>query len=149
MRCKLFCCCSVVSNSLWPQGLQHARLPCPSPSPGACSNSCPLSQWCHPIISSSVTPLSSCPQSFPASGSFPFASGGQSIGASASASVLPMNIQGWFPHRSKKKVRREIRKYFVLNENENTCQKFGRQLWKHLGICDIKCLKIENKKNLK
>ena len=80
-------------------GLQHTRLPCPSPSPRACSNPCPLSRWCHPIISSSITPLPSCPQSFPASGSFPksglFASGGQNIGASAS--VLPMNIQGWFP----------------------------------------------------
>ena len=91
-------------NSLWPHGLQHARLPCPSPTPGACSNSCPSSQWCHPTISSSVIPFSSCPQSFPASGSFPvsqlFASGGQSIGVSASASVLPMNIQDWiFPLR--------------------------------------------------
>ena len=79
--------------------LQHTRLPCPSPSPRACSNSCPLSQWCHPIISSSITPFPSCPQSFPASGSFPknglFASGGQNVGAAAS--VLPMNIQGWFP----------------------------------------------------
>ena len=93
--------CSVVSNSLQPHGLQHTRLPCPSPTPEACSNSCPLSQWCHPAISSSVIPFSSCFQSFPASGSFPmsllFASGGQSIGASASASGLPMNIQGWFP----------------------------------------------------
>jgi len=84
-----------------PHGLQHARLPCPSLSPGVCSNSCPLSQWCHPTISSSATPFSSCPQSFPGSRSFPvtqlFASGGQSIGASASASVLPMNIQGSFP----------------------------------------------------
>ena len=92
---------SVVSDCLWPHGLQHARLPCPSTTPGACSNSCPLSWWCHPIIPSSVTPFFSCPQSFPASGSFPlswlFASGGQNIGASASASVLPMNIQGWFP----------------------------------------------------
>ena len=92
---------SVMSNSLWPHGLQHARPPCPSPSPGACSNSCPLSQWCHPAISSSVIPFSSCLQSFPASGSFLtswlFTSGGQSIGASASASVLPMNIQDWFP----------------------------------------------------
>ena len=82
-------------------GLQHTRLPCPSPSPGVCPNSCPLSWWCHPTILSSVTPCSSCLQSFPASGSFPMrwllASGGQSIGASASASVLPMNIQGWFP----------------------------------------------------
>ena len=88
-------------NSLWPHGLQHTRLPWPSPSPGVCSNSCSLSQWCHPTISSSVIPFSSCPQSFPASGSFPmsqfFASGGQSIRASASASALPMNIQGWFP----------------------------------------------------
>ena len=92
---------SVVSDSLWPYGLQHARLPCPSPSPGACSNSCPLSQWCYPTISSSVIPFSSCSQSFPASGSFLmsqlFASGDQSIGASASALVLLMNIQGWFP----------------------------------------------------
>ena len=93
--------CSVMSDSLQPHGLQHARLPCPSSSPGACSNSCPLSQWCHPTISSSVIPFASCLQSFPASGSFPmswlFALGGQSIGASASASVLPMSIQGWFP----------------------------------------------------
>ena len=92
---------SVVSDSLRPHELQHTRLPCPSPSPGVCSNSCPLSQWCHPIISSSVTSFSSCPQSFPASGSFPmsllFASGGQCTGGSASTSVLPMNIQGWFP----------------------------------------------------
>ena len=91
----------VMSDSLRPHGLQHTRLPCPALSPGVCSTSCPLSQWCHPTISSSVIPFSSCPQSFPASGSYPmsqlFASGGQSIGASASASVLPMNIQGWFP----------------------------------------------------
>ena len=87
------------SDSLQPQGLQQARLPCPSPTPRACSNSCASSQWCHPNISSSVIPLSSCLQSFPPSVSFPmsqfFASGGQSIGASAS--VLPMNIQDWFP----------------------------------------------------
>ena len=84
--------CSVVSDSLTPHGLQHTRLPCPSPSPKACQNSCPLSQWCHPKISSSVVPFSSCFQSFPASESFLmsqlFASGGQSIGISASASVL-------------------------------------------------------------
>ena len=90
-----------MSDSLWPHGLQHARFPCPSPSPRACTNSCPLNQWCHPTISSSVVPFSSCLQCFPASGSFPmsqlFAAGGQSIGASASASVLPMNIQAWFP----------------------------------------------------
>ena len=92
---------SVVSESLPPHGLQHARLPCPSPMPGACSNSYPLSQWCHPIISSFVIPFFSCLQSFPALGSFLmsqlFASGGQSTEASASASVLPMNIQDWFP----------------------------------------------------
>ena len=92
---------SVVSDSLWPHGLQHTRLPCPSPTPGAYSNSCSLSQWYHPTISSSVISFSSCLQSFPASGSFPlsqfFTSGGQSIGVSASASVLPMNIQDWFP----------------------------------------------------
>ena len=92
---------SVVSDSLWPHGLQHARLPCPSPTPRVYSNSCPLSRWCHPTISSSVVPFSSCPQSFPASGSFPmsefFASGGQSIGAEALPSVLPMSIQDWFP----------------------------------------------------
>ena len=92
---------SIMSNSLQPHGLQHARLPCPSPTPGACSNSCPLGQWCHPIISSSVIPFSSCLQSFPSSGSLPmsqfFTSGSQSIGVSASASVLPMNIQDWFP----------------------------------------------------
>ena len=92
---------SVVSNSLWPHGLQHARLPCPSPSPRACSNFCPLSWWCHPTILPSVVPFSSCLQSFPASGSFLmswlFTSGGQSVGALASASVLPVNIQDWFP----------------------------------------------------
>ena len=92
--------CSVMSHSLWPHGLQHARLPCLSPTPGTYSNSCPPSWWCHPTISSSVVPFSSCFQSFPASESFPmsqfFTSGGQSIEVSASASVLPMNIQDWF-----------------------------------------------------
>ena len=85
-----------MSNSLWPHGP-----PCPSPAPRACSNSCPSSRWCHPAISSSVVPFSSCPQSLPATGSFPlswlFTSGGQSIGALASASVLPMNSRDWFP----------------------------------------------------
>ena len=89
-----------MSDSLWPHGLQHARPPCPSPTPRVYSNSCPLSQWCHPTISSFVIPFSSCLQSLPASGSFQmsqfFTSGGQSIGVSASASVHPMNIQGWF-----------------------------------------------------
>ena len=93
--------CSIMSNSLWPHGLQLARLPCPSSTPGAYSNSCPSSWWCHPTISSSVVPFSFCLKSFPASGSFQrswfFASRGQGIGVSASASVLPMNIQDWFP----------------------------------------------------
>ena len=93
---------SVMSNwRLWPHGQQQARPPCPSPTPGVYSNSCPLSRWCHPTISSSVIPFSSCLQSFPASESFPvsrfFTSGGQSIEVSASAWVLPMNIQDWFP----------------------------------------------------
>ena len=92
--------CLVMSNSLRPQGLQNARLPCPSPTPTVYSNSCPLSQWYHPTISSSVIPFSSCLQSFQTSGSSPvsqfFASGGQSIGASASATVLLRNIQDWF-----------------------------------------------------
>ena len=92
---------SVVSDSLRPHEVQHTRLPCPSPTPRVYSNPCPLSRWRHPTISSSVVPCSSCLQSSPASGSFPmtqfFASGGQSIGVSASTSVLPMNIQDWFP----------------------------------------------------
>ena len=93
--------CSVMSDPLWPHGLQHTRLPCPSPTPRAYSNSCPLSWWCFPTISSSVIPFSSHLQCFPASGSFQmsqfFASGDQSTGASASASVFPMIIQDWFP----------------------------------------------------
>ena len=92
---------SVVSNSLPPHGLQHIRPPCPSPTPGVYSSSCPLSQWCHQIVSSSVIPLSPRPQSFPASGSFLmsqlFASGSQNIGVSASVSVLPIKTQNWFP----------------------------------------------------
>ena len=102
--CSALCCCSVAKTCpavCDPMGLQHARILCPSPSPGVCSNSCPLGQWCCLTISFSVVPFSSCPQSFPLSGSFPmswlFASGGQSIGDSASASVLPVNIQCWFP----------------------------------------------------
>ena len=96
----LFFSFSVVSDSLRPHGLQQARVPSPSLSPGVCSSSGPLNRWCHPTILSSVVPFSSCLQSFPASGSFLmsqlFASGGQSIGVSASSSVLPMNIQDWF-----------------------------------------------------
>ena len=90
-----------MSDSLWPHGLQHTRPPCPSPAPRVYSNSCPLSRWCHPAILSSVVPFSSCLKSLPASGSFPmsqlFAQGGQSIGVSASTSVLPMNTQDWSP----------------------------------------------------
>ena len=95
--------CSVTSNSLRPHGLQHGRPPCPSPIPRVYSNSCLLSRWCHPTISSSVVPFSSRLQSFPASGSFQMSqffskrNCGQSIGVSASTSVLPMNIQGWLP----------------------------------------------------
>ena len=93
--------CSDESDSLWPHEPQHTRPPSPSPTPGVCSNSCPSSQWCHPASSSSLVPSSSCPQSLPASGSFPtsqlFAWGGQSIGVSASPSVLPMNTQDWSP----------------------------------------------------
>ena len=92
--------CSALCDSLGPHGLQHARLPFPSPTPRVCSNSCPSSWWCHPTILSSIIPFSSCLQSFPASGYFPmsqfFPTGGN-IGASASASVIPMNIQDWFP----------------------------------------------------
>ena len=90
-----------MSDSLWPHELQHGSLPCPSPTPRACLNSCPSSRWCHPTVSTSVVPFSSSLQSFPASGSFPrsqfFVSGGHRIGALPSASVLPMHIQGWFP----------------------------------------------------
>ena len=93
--------CSVVSDSLRPHESQHTRPPCPSPTPGVYSHSCPLSWWCHPTISSSVVPFSSCPQSLPASGSFSmsqlFTWGGQSTGVSVSASVLPMNTQDWSP----------------------------------------------------
>ena len=99
--CSVLFSHSVVSDSLQPYELQHSRPPCPSPTLGVYSNLCPLSRWCHPTISSSVVPFSSCPQSFPASGSFQrsqlFASGGQNIGVSASTSVFPMNTQDWFP----------------------------------------------------
>ena len=95
--------CSVMSDSLQPHESKHTRPPCPSPTPGVYSNPCPSSQWCHPAITSSVVPFSSCPQYFLASGSFPvsqlFAWGGQSTGVSASASFLPMNTQGWSPSR--------------------------------------------------
>ena len=107
--------CSVVSNSLWPHRLQHARTSCPSPTPGVYANSCSLSQWCHPTNSSSAVPFSSCPQSFPASGTFQvsqfFASGGQSIWVSASTSVLPINIQDWFPFRMYKWAYSKLRSW--------------------------------------
>ena len=103
---------TVVSNSLWPHELHHTRLSCPSLSPGVCSNSCPLSWWCYPTISSSVAPFSSCPQPFPASGSFPmswlFTSDGQSNGAWASASVLPTDIVAlWCNHSLRDGERRK------------------------------------------
>ena len=108
----LFSSCSVMSNSLQPHGLQHASLPYPSLSPRVCSNSCPLNRWCHPTISSSVVPFS-CLQCLPASRSFPvsrlLASDGQSVGASASVSVLPMNIQGWYS------LELTYNTYYVLN----------------------------------
>ena len=98
---KLFYSHSIMSNSLWPHGLQHTRLLSPSLSPRVCSNSCPLSQWCHPTISSSVVSFSSCLHSFPASGSFlmsqSFVIGDQNTGGSSPASFLPMNILDWFP----------------------------------------------------
>ena len=101
LLCYCYSSVTKVCLTLWLHGLQHARLPCPSPSPRVCPSSCPLSQWWHPTISSSVNPFSSYLQSFPESGCFPvsqlFSSGGQSVGASVPASVLPMNIQGWFP----------------------------------------------------
>ena len=133
---------SVRSNSLQPHGLQHARLPCPSPSPGACSNSCPSSQWCHPTISSSVISYSLCLPSFPTSGSFLrchfFASGGQSIGVSASASVLPMHIQDWFPLGLTRWISLQSKGLSRVFSN-TTVQKhqfFGAQLslWSHSHV---------------
>ena len=126
-----WCCCSVAQFCLTfcdPHGLQHARLPCLSPSPGLCSDSCPSSRWCHPTISPSVVPFSSWLQSFPASGSFPmsqlFPTGGQSIGASASASVHPTNIQGtayWFDLHHKMYVS-QISMLYTLSVHSTVCQ---------------------------
>ena len=135
-----YCCCSVdvMSNSLQPQKLQHARLPCPSLSPGIFSNSCPLSQWCHPTISSSVIPFSSCLWSSPASGSFPvswlFSSSGQNIGVSASVSVVPMNIQGWFPLARTISL---LSKGLLSSTTIQKHQIFGAQpsLWSKSHIC--------------
>ena len=142
-----------MADTSGPHELQHTTLPCPSLFPRVCSNSCPLSQWCHPIISPSVTRFSSCPQSFPASGSFPMspllASGGQSIGVSASASVLPMHIQGWFPlgltgliSLQSKGLSRVFSSITVWKH-----QFFGAQpsLWQYLTIIEIaNNLNVEN-----
>ena len=134
---------SVMSNCLQPHGMQHTRLPCSSLSPGACSNSCPLSRWCHPTILSSVDPFSSCLQSFPPSESFPvnqvFTSGCQTTGTSASALVLPMNIQGWFPLELTGLISlqsKELSGLFSLlfctqcTHQQNTCIFYRAVLWK-------------------
>ena len=119
---------SVVSDSLRPHELQHARLPCPSLSPGACSDSCPLSRWCHPTVSSSVFPVSSHLQSFPASRSFPmsqlFISGGQSTGASDSTSVLPLNIQGRLTRGALTKFTQQ-----ALNDSNHTISLSGSEVF--------------------
>ena len=125
--------CSVVFDALWPHELQHARPPCPSPTSGVYLNSCPLSQWYHPTILSSIVLFSSRLQSFPASGSFQmnkfFASGGQSIGVSASAYDLPMNIQDWFPLRSTGWISLQSKGLSrVFNTTVQKHQFFGTQL---------------------
>ena len=134
----------VVSDSLLPHGLQHARPLCPSPTPRVYSNSCPLSQWCHPTISSSVAPFSSCPQSFPASGSFPvsllFTSDGQGPGASASASILPMNIQSWFPLRLMDLILLSKRHSWVFSNTTIQKQQFfdsQLSLWSKSHVCPL------------
>ena len=125
---------SVMSDSLWPDGLQHTRLPCPSPFPGVGSNSCPLSRWWHTNISSSVVPFSSHVQSFPTPGSFLisllFTSGGQGIGISASVSVLPMNSQDWFPLGLTGLISLQSRGLFrvLSNTTVRRHQFFGSQL---------------------
>ena len=132
-RCSVQFSHSVVCDSLWPHGLQHNRLPCPAPTPGVYSNSCPSSQWCHPTISSSVIHFS-CLQSCSASGSFPmsqfFASGGQSIRASTSASVLPMNIQEWFISGLTGLISLQSKglSRVFSNTTVQKCQFFGAQL---------------------
>ena len=128
----LFFNCSVMSNSLRPYRLQHTRLPCSSPSLRVCPSSCPLNWWCHPTISSSVIPFSSCLQSYSVSESFPviqlLASGGQSTGASASASVLPMNIQGWFPF--------DWFDHFIVQKTQHTF--IDRQIHRSVSAIDLK-----------
>ena len=133
---------SVVSNSLRPHELQHTRPLCPSQTPGVYSNSCPSSRWCHPAISSSVIPFSSCPQSLPGSGSFPvsqlFTSGGQSIGVSASASLLPMNTQDWSPLgwigwiSSQSKGRSRVFSNTTVQKHQCFLQKHQSGLWSFL-----------------
>ena len=139
LNCKSVQFSSVVQSclTLRPHGLQHARPPCPSSTPGAYSNSCPLSQWCHPTIPSSVIPFFSWLHSFPASGSFQmsqlFASGGQSIGVSASTSVFPMNIQDWFPLGWTGWISLQSKELLRVFSN-TTVQKyqfFGTQLYKN------------------
>ena len=133
---------SIMSDSLQPHGLQHASLPCPSPTPGAYSNSCPSSRWCHPIISSSVIPFSFCFPSFPASRSFPksqfFTSGGQSIQVSAPASVLPMNIQDWCLCLNKKWLHYScfITYYYYFNQWLALIILYARHCFKNI-ICII------------
>ena len=123
--------CSVVSDSLWPHELQHATLPCPSSTPGVYSNSCPLSQWCHPTISSSIIPMSSFLQSYPGSEFFSvsqfFVSGGQSIGVSTSASVLPMTIKDWLPFGWTGWISLRLSRIFSNTTNQKH-QFFGAQL---------------------
>ena len=128
---------SVVSNSLLPHELQHTRPPCPSPTPGVYPNSCPTSQWCHPTISFSVVPFSSCPQSLPASGSFPmsqlFAWGGQSIGVSASISVFPMNTQDWSPDNGHLKENTTfIMDYFSIMGKKELKEWTLSMIWEYL-----------------
>ena len=138
--------CSVMSDSLKPHELQHDRPPCPSPTPRVHSNSCPLSQWCHPTISSSVVPFSSCPQFLPASGSFSmsqlFASGGQSIGVSALASVLPVNTQDWSPlGRKWRGTKKPLMK--VKQESENVSLKLNIQKMKIMASGPITSWEID------
>ena len=134
---------SVMSNSFWPHEPQHARPPCPSPTAGVHPNPCPSSQWCHPAISYSVVPFSSCPQSLPASGSFPisqlFTWSGQSIGVSASASVLPMNIQDWSPSGWTGWISLQSKGFSRVFSN-NTVQKhqfFGAQLYSYSWLSGL------------
>ena len=142
--------CSVISDSLQPRGLQHTRPPCPSPTPRVYSNSCPLSRWCHPAISSSAVPFSSCLHSFPASGFFPmsqlFTWGGQSIGVLASASVLPMNIQNWFSLgwtgwiSSPLLLKWGTEKYVALHSFKSACRHKEKSVMEIYLLSCLQCL---------